>query len=459
MSRTSIKRDMFVWHFGVVENRDDPLEIGRVQVRFRGVHSEDKGAVPTETLPWAQVISPYNPTSGVGGPATGIVEGAWVIGFFIDQESYQRPMVLGAISGLPTLPPEITKGFNDPNGNYPRNGIDGLNGLEESDLSRLSRGAEAEKHESLLQRRNTRVTGIPRATAPDVSTVQENISGASYSRETWEEPHPRGEVSTTSRYPLNHVYESERGHIVEYDDTPGAERINRQHRSGTYEEVVSDGTRTTKVVGDDFEITVKDKKVVIGGNCDITVLGTAKLYVQGDMYQEVDGNYFLTVKGDKIEKINGNHVTEIITDRSTQINGLDSIRIAGEHIETIHGNDTITIGGKRIETIIDDESKTNVANYKQLVGANVVFAGSGNMDLGAGGNISAGADGNFNISSIGDMLVKTTADQTFEAGKSYFEQDVDITGTSTATVDHISGTKSGKTHTHNETGSVTQGPN
>ena len=46
--------------YGVVENRDDPLMLGRVQVRLIGYHSEIKAGnddegigIPTEDLPWA----------------------------------------------------------------------------------------------------------------------------------------------------------------------------------------------------------------------------------------------------------------------------------------------------------------------------------------------------------------------------------------------------------------------
>ena len=38
---------------------------------------------------------------------------------------------------------------------------------------------------------------------------------------------PTGDYN--ARYPFNNVYESESGHIMEYDDTPGAERISQFH--------------------------------------------------------------------------------------------------------------------------------------------------------------------------------------------------------------------------------------
>ena len=71
---------------------------------------------------------------------------------------------------------------------------------------------------------------------------------------TLSEPDPKGLKVDTSpgtassgQYPYNHVHESESGHIQEIDDTPGGERLYKQHKSGTYEEIIADGTKTVKV--------------------------------------------------------------------------------------------------------------------------------------------------------------------------------------------------------------------
>ena len=51
-------KEGFVWWYGVVEDRKDPLYLGRVKVRCMGFHTDDKSLIPTEDLPWAQVILP-----------------------------------------------------------------------------------------------------------------------------------------------------------------------------------------------------------------------------------------------------------------------------------------------------------------------------------------------------------------------------------------------------------------
>ena len=55
-------------------------------------------------------------------------------------------------------------------------------------------------------------------------------------------------------YPYNHVKETESGHIVEFDDTPFAERIYEKHKSGTFYEIDADGNKVTRIVGDKYEI-------------------------------------------------------------------------------------------------------------------------------------------------------------------------------------------------------------
>jgi hypothetical protein len=66
----------------------------------------------------------------------------------------------------------------------------------------------------------------------------------------------------------------------------------------------------------------------------ITVVGNAKLYVQGDHYTEVDGNQYVTVRGDRVTKIQGNDLKEVMSDEGDKY----------EHI----GADTynFTVGGK-----------------------------------------------------------------------------------------------------------------
>ena len=79
-------KDGFVWWQGVVEDRYDPLYLGRCRIRILGWHTEDKTDMPTESLPWAYPVQPIISAAktGVGISPTGPVEGTWVVGFYRD---------------------------------------------------------------------------------------------------------------------------------------------------------------------------------------------------------------------------------------------------------------------------------------------------------------------------------------------------------------------------------------
>ena len=91
-----------VFYTGVVENRLDPLKLGRCQVRVVGLHTENKIELPTLDLPWAHPMMPINSASmnGIGWSPTGVVQGSWVIVIFMD-EFQQQPVMLGTIGGIP----------------------------------------------------------------------------------------------------------------------------------------------------------------------------------------------------------------------------------------------------------------------------------------------------------------------------------------------------------------------
>ena len=105
----------FVWFYGVVENRKDPLFLGRVKVRCIGFHTDDKLLIPTEDLPWADVIQSITSAaiSGIGSTPTGLVEGTHVFGFFRDGREGQEPVILGTSGGIPENFSNPDKGFND----------------------------------------------------------------------------------------------------------------------------------------------------------------------------------------------------------------------------------------------------------------------------------------------------------------------------------------------------------
>ena len=98
-----VGKDGFYWWVGEVENTEDPMELGRCKVRVLGYYTNHRGGttadLPTEELPWATVLQH---TSQAGNDAQGesagqLQPGAIVMGFFMDGEDAQMPIVIGVL--------------------------------------------------------------------------------------------------------------------------------------------------------------------------------------------------------------------------------------------------------------------------------------------------------------------------------------------------------------------------
>ena len=100
-------RDGFTWWVGEVEDKQDPQQLGRVRVRVIGWYTGGQtkeaylSTVKTEDLPWATVLLP-NDQAGIKntGTTTQLEVGAQVLGFFLDGEEAQLPVVMGSFRGL-----------------------------------------------------------------------------------------------------------------------------------------------------------------------------------------------------------------------------------------------------------------------------------------------------------------------------------------------------------------------
>jgi len=99
----------FVWWTGVVENRMDPLEVGRLQCRIFGWHTENLQLIPSADLPWCMPLYTTNTSKTFSSPK----EGDYVVGFFFDGESGQFPVILGVLPGLQGGVATGSVGFQD----------------------------------------------------------------------------------------------------------------------------------------------------------------------------------------------------------------------------------------------------------------------------------------------------------------------------------------------------------
>ena len=283
-------KDGFQWFVGVVEDRQDPKKVGRVRVRCLGYHSENISDLPTDRLPWAHPMNPVTSAtvSGVGQTPLGAVEGTWVVGFFQDGADAQQPIIIGTLPGVPSSLPTkgAGKGFQDRlNANYPK--------YTETDMNRLAVNDSDNPHPSLSIRQADRTTNIGRADFNPVDVGRANAPAARSlpgdDGTNFNEP----ETTYKTQYPHNHVYESEAGHIVEFDDTPNSERIHERHSTGTGYEINEFGDKVQRVKRDNYEIISNDHFAHIKGTHNTTVDGGVRVFVNAN--GTADSNYTIQV--------------------------------------------------------------------------------------------------------------------------------------------------------------------
>ena len=384
-------KDGFQWFVGVVEDRNDPKTLGRVRVRCLGYHTEDLVKLPTADLPWAHPMNPITSAtvSGVGQSPLGVVEGTWVMGFFADGEAAQQPMIMGTLPGVPKDLPtkDATKGFQDvTNANYPK--------YKETDVNRLSvnekddDGNETNPHSTLTQRRATRelavgtaqIDGVVGGVAPFPADLDDDNDGK------WDQP----EIPYNAVYPKNHVYESEGGHIKEFDDTIDAERIHERHNSGSGYEIGPNGTKVTKVVKDNYNIITNDDYCHIQGNSRATI--DKGLRVRVNSKGESGNNYNIELgQGASLNvEVNGGNIN-LTTLNSGADAGDININASRDLNMQVGRGMNIGVIGSIIET----------SNLKTTSTTNALTQNSGTHDINTGKNtINGGSEVDINASVI-----------------------------------------------------------
>lgn len=395
-----------VGFYGVVEDRMDPVRIGRVRVRIAGVHTSDKTLIPTSALPWAETQGSGPASSGVGRLAK-FVEGSFVWGFFKDGYEGQEPFVVGSWFGVPGFPATPNKGFSDPRTNFdsapkkvssisdPADGS-GVTLQQENQTAfpwytqepDSSRQARNEDYPGLKNK--LRVTNVPTASHASTGLSGDSASsGASFS-----EP----EDAYGAVYPYNDVLVSESGHVFEIDDTPSAERINLQHRSGSYYEQRPDGSVIRKSNKTTYDFTRENKHEHVNGRKQVTIDKGMQLLVNASESGESltieigsGGHFNLTIKsgnlninvlkgnlnkrvaGDLNEIIEGN-VTRVVQGNVTQT-------VAGNVTETVSGNDHKTIEGDMCQTVNGSQCETTIGDKTETIASTGTYQASGSMTI------------------------------------------------------------------------------
>lgn len=208
--------NLIMWWIGIVEDIDDPQKAGRVKVRdIAGQQlTSPNDYIDTEDLLWADVLMPVTAGPGIygiGASPTWLGLKSKVLCFYRDPINKRLPVVMGVLL--------------DYNSKDPTN----------HGVSAQARGTWKDS--------TIKFTGEPKS-------------------------------SYAAEYPYNKTITTARGHVIEIDDTPEAERINVYHRSGAYIEMRPDGSVVTRSVGQTVNFTEGSQIIyAVSGNVTISTLG------------------------------------------------------------------------------------------------------------------------------------------------------------------------------------------
>ena len=187
---------------------------------------------------------------------------------------------------------------------------------------------------------------------------------------------------TGSQYPNCKVTETASGHITEYDDTYGRERIMLRHRSGSGVEMRADGTiiysstkNTCRIIAADEKVTVEgDAELIYKGNLTMKVSGDFDLEVGGDFTTKVAGDITNETRGSFLQDIEKNYDMKLVGDKAENINGSSTETVLGNKFTTVKVNHEHEVGGifeQNVgdELILTSENEIIVASRDINVGA------------------------------------------------------------------------------------------
>lgn len=342
---------------GVVENNNDPLKAGRCKIRVVGLHTQNIkkdliDSVPSENLIWAQPATPIFGGASQVGFFGVPLQGAHVFLFF-ENGNIMQPRYFATAPGIPRIPPNKKYGFSDPVESYP-----------------------------------TEYGG-----KPDWNTG-----------------------STTTLYPSGFVLGDISGNKIEFEATPGKERIVIQHGK-TKSKITfnpTGGIIQESGANTDEKYTGSEKRIV-GGQSETNIVGdkiescaNAKVSVLGNKTDFIAGSLDKSVRGIENKKSGG---VKWNIEGSTQLMtaGEASFVSDGDTLIKSNTNNVLIestavniemkalVGQIKNEALIVDIQATTTASFKGLVETNV----------GASSVPTTNVDG-VRVNITGSALVKIT---------------------------------------------------
>ena len=279
-----IKKEEMVFngfYRGIVKNINDPLKAGRIRVKiyplFENVFDND--------LPWAiPADTSFGGAANVGGINVPILESHVFV--FFENGDHRFPVYFAAAPAIQNDIPDVPT------------------------LSREDDGT---------------VAAINAAKSSAVATA----SGGS-----WDEP----ASAYAAVYPQNRVYRSEKGIIVEIDDTADNIRFHVYHPSGTRTEIDNAGNKVEHIKATKTTVIVGNDNIHVQGNHDTTTDGTHGINIGTNGKIKVGGTYDIDVTGNTTITVAGTTTINSTGDATVHSDGKAIVTSGGDTEITATGN-------------------------------------------------------------------------------------------------------------------------
>lgn len=236
-----------------------------------------------------------------------------------------------------------------------KNGVNGNDANGTSAQSYYNAGASA-------------IGGSTQTTSPTEATQFRNQTETNTVFDSAQITIPSSEAAPV--YPYNQTRTFESGHFEEFDNTPGFERINVRHKTGSGYEYRPDGGQTAFVKGDKYEAIAGNDFIIVEGICNIYVKGNAGIVSEGDVNINAGNDLNMLVGGDFNLKIGGKH----------------SVQVSGSSFENVQGDSARVVGGFS------------------------VISSDGDMQIDSASNSIVSRDGATNLVSKGNLSLVTSSD-------------------------------------------------
>jgi hypothetical protein len=224
------------------------------------------------------------------------------------------------------------------------------------------------------------------------------ISAIGANDQSWSEP----ASPYASEYPHNKAMETESGHVLEFDDTPGSERVHLAHRSGSFVEFYPSGTKVEKVVKSNYRIVMNDDHLYVAGKVNIVLESNAHIKVVGDCFLQVENNLEANVSANMNVSVGGSFNMKANT-MHFDIANTSTITANNQYI-SIDDKLVINSNTSNISTANDFTLFSSSNQYFNV--ANTIHYRSGNVAIQSSGNVSINAVGNGYFTSSNVLHLK-----------------------------------------------------